>query len=317
MESLLILGKRGGILNWYEDVTASAGSKAFGLAMNHATWQLRLVKNAFGDESLTYRRMVAKHLEHVIQQIKPTHILVIDLFYFEQRPELNEILIASGAKTAQWIGDKFDSKLVANRGISDFFFTDTALAKQGHRLGLNSYYLPLATAPSRILPPWSSRSDELLFIAAPSENRIKLLEKINYPTRVIGPNWPRLRNTAISVNNKRLALADVRKLYTKHKYVLNTINSNNIISGLPSRCFDVAGQGACLVTDDVADLSLNLVPGKECLVIPYNSSGNAVADILSNATNVAQSIAQAGHTRTLKEHTWSNRWGSIRCLMNG
>ena len=316
MESLLILGKRGGILNWYEDVTASAGSESVGLAMNHASWQLRLVKNVYGAESLTYRRMVAKHLEQVIQQVKPTHILVIDLFYFEQRPELNEILIASGAKTAQWIGDKFDAKLVANSGISDFFFTDTALAQQGLKLGLNSYYLPLATAASQILSPWLARSDELLFIAAPSDNRIKLLEQIDYPTRVIGPNWPRLKNTAIRINNKRLALADVRKLYTKHKYVLNVINSNNIISGLPARCFDVTGHGACLITDDVADLRLNLEPGKECLVIPRLSSGSAVSHILSNATNVAQSIAQAGQTRTLKEHTWTNRWDSIICLMN-
>ena len=316
MESLLILGKRGGILNWYEDVTASAGSEAFGLAMNHATWQLRLVKNAFGDESLTYRRMVAKHLEHVIQQIKPTHILVIDLFYFEQRPELNEILIASGAKTAQWIGDKFDSKLVANSGISDFFFTDTALAQRGDSLGIRSHYLPLATTPERIAVPWESRSNELIFVGAPSENRIELLERIDYPTRVIGPNWPKLKNTSIRISRQRLTLTDVRKLYLQHKFVLNTINSSNITNGLPSRCFDVTGHGACLVTDDVADLHLNLEPNKECLVIPGGNDGQAIAELLTRAQDKAQSIAHSGQFRTLREHTWGNRWDSIRRLMD-
>lgn len=315
MESLLILGKRGGILSWYEDVLASAGENAAGLAMNHASWHLRLIKNTLGDQSLPYRRLVAKQLALAIARHKPTHILLIDLFYFQQRPELNDILIASGARTAQWIGDQFDAKLVENRSISDFFFTDTALAQRGKALGLRSHYLPLATIPPLASAAWETRSDELLFVGAPSENRIRFLEQIDYPTHVIGLNWPEFRNSSIRVTRQRLALADVRNLYTQHKFVLNQINTKNIIDGLPSRCFDVTGHGACLVTDDVADLHLNLQPGKECLVIPRGSDGHAVAELLASARTTAQGIAQAGQNKTLHEHTWVNRWDSIRYLM--
>ncbi len=316
MESLLILGKRGGILNWYEDVLASAGDQAAGLPMNHATWKLRLIKNTLGPQSLQYQAMAARQLRHVIAQRKPTHILLVDLFYLQSRPELNDLLIGSGAKTAQWVGDQFDSKLVDNHGISDFFFTDTALAQRGESLGLRSHYLPLATTPERVSVPWEERSNELIFVGAPSENRIKLLEHIDYPTRVIGPNWPKLNNTSIQVSRQRLTLADVRKLYLQHKFVLNTINSSNITNGLPSRCFDVTGHGACLITDDVADLHLNLEPNKECLVIPSGSGGQVVAELLTRAQNTAQSIAHAGQSRTLREHTWGNRWDSIRRLMD-
>jgi len=175
------------------------------------------------------------------------------------------LLIESNAKTAQWVGDQFDNKLAGNHGISDFLFTDTALAQRGESLGLRSHYLPLAT-------------------------------------------------TSIRVSRQRLTLADVRKLYLQHKFVLNTINSSNITNGLPSRCFDVTGHGACLVTDDVADLHLNLVPNKECLVIPGGGGGQAIAELLTRAQDTAQSIAHAGQSRTLREHTWSNRWDSIRRL---
>jgi len=97
--------------------------------------------------------------------------------------------------------------------------------------------------------------------------------------------------------------------------VLNQINTKNIIDGLPSRCFDVTGHGACLITDDVADLHLNLQPGKECLVLARDSDGHAVAELLASAKTFARKIAQAGQAKTLHEHTWANRWDSIRQLM--
>lgn len=316
MESLLVLGKRGGILGWYEDVLASAFENTAGMAMNHASWRLRLIKNTLGDQSPSYRRLVALQLKQIIARQKPTHILLIDLFYFKQRPELNEILIASGARTAQWVGDKFDARLADNRSISNFFFTDTELVRRGQALGLRSYYLPLATMPPQAPAVWGDRSDELLFVGSPSENRVRLLEQINYPTHVIGLKWPEFHNPLIRVSRQRLALSKVRKLYAQHKFVLNQINSNNIIAGLPSRCFDVTGHGACLVTDDVADLHLNLQPGRECLVIPRGSDGHAVAGLIASANTTAQSIALAGQAKTLREHVWANRWDSILNLMN-
>ncbi|REH40382.1 spore maturation protein CgeB [Paraperlucidibaca baekdonensis] len=303
---LMIIGKRGGILHWYEDVLSAAGPNAYGFALNHSTLITRALKGIFGVHSGIYKQRVARELSAALTYFSPTHILLIDLFYL--RPEINALIASSGAKTAQWIGDKFDEKLADNSSIQRFYFTDSALVKQGISLGLASSYLALATnPPSDALPSWESRSDQLLFVAAPSDNRIKMLEKINYPTLVIGPKWPDIKNPAIQIRRKRLSLKAVRALYSQHKFVLNQINSKNIISGLPSRCFDVTAYGACLITDKVADLELNFAKNHEVLV--YTSSSEISGLIKSNSE--CRLIAEHGQKRAQTDHTYAKRARSI------
>lgn len=305
-KKLMIIGKRGGILHWYEDVLNAAGPDSYGFALNHSTLITRALKGIFGVHSETYKQRVAHELSAALTYFSPTHILLIDLFYL--RPEINALIASSGAKTAQWIGDKFDDKLADNSSIQKFYFTDSALVKQGLSLGLASSYLALATnPPSDALPSWESRSDQLLFVAAPSENRIKILEKINYPTLVIGPKWPDIKNPAIQIIRKRLSLKAVRTLYSRHKFVLNQINSKNIISGLPSRCFDVTAYGACLITDKVADLDLNFIIN--CEVIVYATACEIKALLQNHA--YCQAIAEQGHIRSQQDHTLAQRLKTV------
>lgn len=302
----LIIGKRNGILHWFEDVLAELPTSTPHFAINDFGLSGRLLKHLLGPDSARYKKSVAAALADTVTSNRPSNILVVDRFYLS--PEVNTVLEKSGARTAQWAGDRFDERLAQNTGIQDFFFTDTGLLQAGLDMGLTSHYLPLAThKPNVPLLPWQQRTSELLFVGAPSPSRIELLEGIRHPVRVIGPKWPVLRNVQVTTLNKRLSLHEVRQLYAKHRFVLNQINSDNLVCGLPARCFDATIHGACLLTDEVADLSLNFRPNLDVLVYSNVEQLNEHLQAAIEVPELAETIALAGQKRSLNEHLFSHR----------
>jgi spore maturation protein CgeB len=84
----------------------------------------------------------------------------------------------------------------------------------------------------------------------------------------------------------------------------------------PTRVFEAAGSGACLITDAWEGIEMFLEPGREILVA---SSGAEVAELLGGL-NLAdrQRIAEAGRTRVLAEHTYAQRARQVtELLQNG
>lgn len=306
MTKLLVIGKRGGILHWFEDVLDAADPTTQGFSLTHNNLHARLMGHLFGKNSRRARGVVHSGLRNIIQSASPDMILIVDLFYLE--PETNALIAQSGAITAQWIGDRFEDRLKNNTAIQHFFFTDTSLIQRAAQLGIKGRYLPLATsATGSEITPWNLRKNDLLFIGTPSQNRLALLEKIDYPTTVYGSGWPALSRPHIKINNYRISIEKTRKLYRQYKYVLNIINSNNITTGLPARCFDVTARGACLITDKVADLSLNFNAENEVLVYDSAEHLNVILGKLQATPELGQSIAEAGRRRTINNHTFVNR----------
>jgi spore maturation protein CgeB len=81
----------------------------------------------------------------------------------------------------------------------------------------------------------------------------------------------------------------------------------------PTRVFEAAGAGACLVTDAWEGIEFFLEPGREVLVAP---SGEAVAAHLDRLTPArARSIGQAARTRVLAEHTYGHRAAQVSLLL--
>ena len=73
----------------------------------------------------------------------------------------------------------------------------------------------------------------------------------------------------------------------------------------PTRVFEAAGAGACLITDAWEGIALFLEPGREVLVA---ASGEEVAEALMRLTpGRARAIAKAARTRILTEHTYARR----------
>lgn len=307
---MLVLGKRGGILHWYEDVLAGADGQAFGFPLNHHDFMTRMAGHLMGKRHPKVRQRVQQGLVETLHRLKPELVLIVDCFYLE--PEIDRLLKEYGAPVIQWIGDRFEDALARNTCVRQFCFTDSGLMEPARKLGLPGIsYLPLAAnAPVHPMPAWESRRSEVLFIGAPSANRIKLLQSLQMPLRIIGPRWPRFDNPLIQVSARRVSVEKARQLYLEHKFVLNVINTNNIISGLPARCFDATAHGACLLTDNVADLARNFVPGRE--VVAYLSAQDLSARMASLLAGEAESIAAAGYRRTLGHHTFAHRLATLQ-----
>jgi spore maturation protein CgeB len=77
----------------------------------------------------------------------------------------------------------------------------------------------------------------------------------------------------------------------------------------PTRIFEAAGAGACIITDAWEGIEFFLSPGKECLVA---HSGEEVADMISRLTDKqARQIGDAARERILAEHTYAHRAGEV------
>jgi spore maturation protein CgeB len=307
---ILIIGKKNGILHWYEDILAASPSDTSSFAMNSFGLVGRLAKHWPGVGSRKLQHLTSLSLCDVINTKKPSLILIIDRFYLS--PEVNAVIAKSGAKVAQWVGDKFDSRLALNSSVDEFFFTDTGLVKDAISMGLNCHYLPLAThLPDVKLMPWLQRTSKILFIGAPSESRITLLEQVKHPMLIIGPNWPNFHNPMAHVIRKRISIHETRAFYAKHRFVLNKINNNNLVCGLPARCFDATAYGSCLITDAVADLPLNFSEPEEAITYSSIDQLNTTISELINNSTLANKISLAGHNRTLKDHLFKHRLSNI------
>ena len=82
----------------------------------------------------------------------------------------------------------------------------------------------------------------------------------------------------------------------------------------PTRVFEAAGCGACLITDRWTGIELFLEPGKEVLVA---GDGAEVAQILEALTQKrARQIAQAARNRILAQHTYAHRAREVDALLN-
>jgi spore maturation protein CgeB len=82
----------------------------------------------------------------------------------------------------------------------------------------------------------------------------------------------------------------------------------------PTRVFEAAGAGACLITDAWEGIELFLEPGTEVLVA---GTGAEVADHLANLTpERAASIGQAALRRVRSEHTYAHRCAELEAVLD-
>jgi spore maturation protein CgeB len=83
----------------------------------------------------------------------------------------------------------------------------------------------------------------------------------------------------------------------------------------PTRVFEAAGAGACLITDKWIGIELFLEPGREVLVA---ADGAEVAEALNALTpERARHIAEAARRRVLAEHTYAHRAREVDALLKG
>jgi spore maturation protein CgeB len=83
----------------------------------------------------------------------------------------------------------------------------------------------------------------------------------------------------------------------------------------PTRVFEAAGAGACVITDAWEGIELFLEPGREVLVA---SNGQEVADLVGGLdAREAQQIGSAARARMIAEHTYRHRVLELERLLGG
>jgi spore maturation protein CgeB len=83
----------------------------------------------------------------------------------------------------------------------------------------------------------------------------------------------------------------------------------------PTRVFEAAGAGACLITDEWEGIELFLEPGREVLTA---KDGDAVAEHLHGLTpERAREIGQAARRRITAEHTYAHRADQMEKFLEG
>jgi spore maturation protein CgeB len=83
----------------------------------------------------------------------------------------------------------------------------------------------------------------------------------------------------------------------------------------PTRIFEAAGAGACIITDEWTGIELFLEPGREVLVA--EGGDEVAAYVRSLSSPRARVIGEAARSRVLGEHTYAHRVEQIEAALTG
>jgi spore maturation protein CgeB len=98
--------------------------------------------------------------------------------------------------------------------------------------------------------------------------------------------------------------------------VLNINRASMAATGFspPTRLFEVAGAGACLITDAWDGIEMFLTPGSEVLVA---RDGSDVVDLMEDLSEArAAEIGRAAYRRILAEHTYDRRATALNRVLS-
>ena len=81
----------------------------------------------------------------------------------------------------------------------------------------------------------------------------------------------------------------------------------------PTRIFEAAGAGACLITDAWNGISEFFEPGEEILIA--SSAEDVVAHLSSVSLQQAGTIGQQMRQRALRDHTYAQRSAQVQAVL--
>lgn len=157
------------------------------------------------------------------------------------------------------------------------------------------------------LPDREARVEE--FLLRPAEHLPSqrfLLGGAGWHDRHCPPNVVRLGHVGTDAHNA---------FNVTPRAILNINRASMAATGFspPTRLFEVAGAGGCLITDAWDGIELFLTPGSEVLVA---RDGRDVVDITQTLTaEQAAAIGRAGRQRILAEHTYDRRAAALHARL--
>lgn len=269
------------------------------------------------------KQIAYQHSMNIIQKkilnFVPDLIIVISpLLLPESLAEMIQSLSSNIYKIA-WIGDKYDGLKNKNKLENIYhkiYYTDSGVLEYANmqKINKNNFYLPLAVNEIRFRNKNFPRTNQLLFIASPTDDRARMISHINNTRiKLIGKNWNQYiePNSFISLSNRNIPIESVVDEYNRSKYVLNIKDNRNVINGLNMRTFEVISSGSCLIQDYVKDIELNFSPGKD--IITYKNP-HEIADIihiLDKNPKYREELMKNSLMTVLSKHTYMHRVKTI------
>ncbi len=217
----------------------------------------------------------------------------------------------SGARApiVGWVGDAFGPEAAPLAALYDLVaHTDSALEARHRALGFvpPAVWLPHAANPHRASPRLE-RADTMVFIAAASPERRRVVEGIIEPIVIHGPGWRADPPVGHRVAGGRAPHRRLAGIYARHAASLNVSNAVNVVAGLNQRSFDPYLFGAAVVGDDQPDLERSFEIGREVLVYRSPEELNAVHTRVRREAGFAAAVAARGLAKILAEHTFAHR----------
>ncbi|MGH2350233.1 MAG: CgeB family protein [Chloroflexota bacterium] len=167
------------------------------------------------------------------------------------------------------------------------------------------------------VPPQSERAADLLFIASRLPDREQRVCDFFFRAAELapdltfllgGPGWG--EGVALPPNVRWIGYVPTgehRAWICSARMVLNVVREGMAQYGYspPTRVFEVAGCGACLITDAWTGVEAFFRPGKEILVAA--SAEEVVAHLRSVPPEASRQIGQRARARVARDHTYTAR----------
>jgi len=315
---VFIIGKQN-MLHWVEHISeafeSTEGVEVFIFKVNNLGVSSDLIKNIkklFSKENAY--KFIRDTIVKEIRSFQPDLILTISPFLLDEMilEALEEV--SAGIIKAAWIGDRIAQAHMKSASYFDILFaTDTGFIEEAKRLGFPPmFYLPLAVNERIFYERNLQRAHELLFIGAPTRQRIEIINQIEaIPVRVIGKDWKKVISKNVIGVDRNIGIDAVSEAYNRSEFVLNIKHEHNVINGLNMRSFEAPGCGACLVQDNVRDLELNFDLNEEVLVYSSIDELNEKLAVLHTDKVRFDIIRNNGKRRVMAEHTYRHRVNSI------
>jgi spore maturation protein CgeB len=316
---ICVLGKRGSMIGWVDGAVA-AWRKA-GHDVLHAIYRdARLapkLEAALFSEAIGAPR--ARAIVRRIRAFAPDLMLAIDAFStplsllarLDATPGLPPLL--------GWVGDRFsDYARERAPSFAAIGYTDSGLVDLHARMELRSdaFYLPHAANPllADTSAPDGPRRPELVFVAAPTPQRVATLMALREQVVLHGAGWHDFSGRQHEIHASRVPLEGLAPIYRAHLAVLNMRNETHVLAGLNQRNFDPFLCGAVVATDPQPDLERCFDPGEDVLVWREPADIDALSARLRREPDWVRRFADRGRRRVLAQHTYTARLASIARL---
>ena len=209
----------------------------------------------------------------------------------------------------------------------DFFTTPDVYGERKYRsLGLETaIYFPFGCNETLYSKTGAEKKYDVSFVGAWHPYRewlLRRLRKAGFSVKAVGYRWPggivahedmvKLFNeTRINLNMSNSTSWDARYLLSSPRGLVNRIRSPKSVEQIKARHFEINGSGGFQLSYYVEGLERHYSIGNEIAIyVDPDDLLQKVGFYLAEA-KLRESIADAGHSRTLAEHTFGRRFKQV------